>query len=348
MSYTCSVCSKELNFYNHTYNGKPICHDCFDKKFAVCWFCDKLIPINESYNCGYHSHVCKHCLEVREMIICEFCGKADYKWNFRNVKGKKRCSECYADYLKNDLNIHDHDFKPTPIFLNGKERFKCRSRNPHIGIELEIQGDNREDFCLDLKKEFSDEKLIYLKEDGSLSEERGVEIVTQPMTYNFIKNSNLFCNLFNKMKMFSMNDTDNCGLHFHIDRNCFCKQSDIATIDYIVNNFTNYFETIGGRYFNEDWCAVADKDDDEWGYNSEDYDRYHAVNLENENTVELRFCKSTNDYDTFMNRVKMVFNVIYFAKKYQIKSIMHWGRKEFINRMNKICFEKFGSIVECA
>jgi hypothetical protein len=70
------------------------------------------------------------------------------------------------------------------------------------------------------------------------------------------------------------------------------------------------------------------------------------VNLENLNTIELRFCKATDDWQIFTNRVKMCFGIIYFAKEFSLKDIASWDEVQFIRNFNNTCKKHFGSIVQ--
>ena len=69
--------------------------------------------------------------------------------------------------------------------------------------------------------------------DGSLNN-TGVEIISHPMTYENIINSNHWKLLFDLLKENDMNNTENCGLHFHLDKIYF-SNDNIKALDYIVH-----------------------------------------------------------------------------------------------------------------
>lgn len=131
-----------------------------------------------------------------------------------------------------------------------------------------------------------------------------------------------------------MKDTTNCGLHFHISRNFFAEES-VRVLDYFVNTNSDYLEKIGGRKFNS-YCEKRIKRMDSWG---ETYDSDHcdSVNLSNEDTIEIRFCKSTSDYDTFMERLKLIKNLVLFYKTISFEKIV--SNENIANNM--IMFEEF-------
>jgi putative transposase len=64
------------------------------------------------------------------------------------------------------------------------------------------------------------------------------------------------------MKVNEMNDTEGCGLHFHLDR-AYLNENMIATIDYIVNHYDTYFEKYCGRQYNY-YCRKNEKQSNNW------------------------------------------------------------------------------------
>lgn len=131
-----------------------------------------------------------------------------------------------------------------------------------------------------------------------------------------------------------MKDTTNCGLHFHVSRNFFTEES-LRVLDYFVNSNSEYFEKLGGREFNG-YCEKRIKRNTDWGmdFNSDHCD---SVNLSNEDTIEIRFCKSTSDYDTFMERLKLIKNLVLFSKTISFEKIV--SNENIANNM--IMFEEF-------
>ena len=342
MSFVCFQCGKKFEDDNtFVYDNHDYCDDCFHDNFSTCEDCRDIVSNDDVYYTANDRCICSDCFN-RNYFICGRCGEVyDTDEMNEDLWGETVCSYCYEESCEH-FGIHDHDYTPDDLtFYCDEDSNESNHRyvNPHIGIELEIQGEKRNDFCVEVNKQL--DRFFYLKQDGSLSTKRGIEIVSHPMTYKFINNKIIFNELFDYLKKYGMNDTDNCGLHFHIDREYVAKTSSVATIDYIVNHFSEYFERIGGRSItpDADWCRKVVKTNENWGTRT--YSRYCAVNLENSDTIELRFCKSTNDYDTFMNRVKMVFAIIYFANKYTVNEIMSWTKTKFTRRFNLIMRMEF-------
>jgi hypothetical protein len=271
----CSICNKSKTLFY-----EEVCEKCFKKHFVKCHACNKYILKLFAYNHGDLYFCGRHCIDNFKH---KFCGIIGY----------------YT--------------KPNVVFCNENKSqdYYARKDKLHIGVELEIQGINKLSFCKTLHGLYNNYNTFYLKEDGSLNC-YGIEIISQPMTFENVINSNHWKLLFDLIKEYKMNNTNNCGLHFHLDKE-YLTDDNIKSLDYIVNTFSEYFEKIGGRPFN-DYCNKAYKIMENWGKNTTD--RYVAVNLENNNTVELRFCKSTDDYDTFIEKIKFMFKLIEFVKQY--------------------------------
>ena len=358
----CCDCEEYINHNKeeyHLYNGNKICHTCFINYYDQCYHCDEVIN-EEDYYIINGRIVCQHCLDNRyskceccdeyyetdngywtyddhfvccdcynnEYFTCEGC---DYIFHENNLYSHNDCCYCEDCYNEINANLHDWDYKPCVTF-HGEED---RKNNLHIGIELEIQGNGYVEFANQMNETY-DEDMFYLKSDGSL-EDNGVEIVSQPMTYDFIMNNTDWYKVFRYMENHSMDDIDNAGLHFHLDKE-YLTEKDIQMIDYIVNNYSEYFSELGGRSFDEcsRYCRKMKKSSDNWGKKTSDDSRYQAVNLTNTNTVELRFCKSTCDFETFINRVKMIFAIANFSKLHDMKDFINIDNGEF-----EMMFKKF-------
>jgi hypothetical protein len=239
--------------------------------------------------------------------------KSKVQFNYKH----KQCHECSINIEK---GLKHHCYTPENIVFLHKQD-ESRENNLHIGIELEIQGNEFDQMLLfnqEIKKQYSD--YFYLKADGSLNE-YGVEIVSYPMTCNYIEHNDIWKKLFKTIQKHNMNDTENCGLHFHLDKTYFT-DDNIKVIDYIVNTFYEKIMDVTGRdeYELRDYAALQFKKENEWG--TRIYNRYSAVNLENENTIELRFCKSTDDYDVFIERLKLILIIVNIAKQYSFKEVL--------------------------
>jgi hypothetical protein len=365
--YICEICNNEFENLEdiEILNGHHICNKCNEDQYVCCVDCDSLVKqeeacyidgdyycedctcfcchcnettrVNDSYN--YHGdYICENCYD-NDFFTCERCGEIENYEDGYRFDDNYYCEYCYSEALA-DCGIHSYGYKPCCNFLHEENEATLRKNNLHIGIELEIQGSDLVGFCNEINSEYDfDDGNFYLKVDGSLSD-NGIEIVSQPMTYKYITENKDWNFCYKQIHNYDMSDTIGCGLHFHLDRE-YLTAKDIQMIDYIVNTFSDFFETVGGRKYDY-YCQKRDKRIDDWGKATDS--RYSAVNLNNSNTVELRFCKSTYDYNTFIQRVRMIFAIVEFAKryKYKFKDIINWHYDCFCEKFNKIYKEKFG------
>lgn len=341
--YNCGETQKRNDLF--IYGEYYYCENCYNELFFTCACCNEVAETENGFIVeATQERICTQCYDDC-YDTCQNCCCVIHSTDVVWFDECPYCEDCYDEVLK-DLGLHHYNYKPDELFFYSNEEKESTDRNkvPYVGIELEIQGMERNHFCRNMVKKYKNE-MFYLKEDGSISDKEGVEIVSMPMTYNYIINElDSWRNVFDNLHYYDMNNVFNCGLHFHIDRTYCNKPSFAATIDYIVNHFSTYFVEIGGRDFNDNYCKKIDKSNEDWG--TRNFNRYCAVNLENQNTIELRFCKATDDWQTFANRVKMCFGIIYFAKKFSLKDIASWNKSQFIRNFNNICKKHFGSIVQ--
>ena len=255
------------------------------------------------------------------MSICKIC-KKDLK-NESNPFSEKICDKC-LQRTSNNIDINYLDYLNSPHYKPNKFIFHKQSHerinNLYCGIELEIQGSYPNQFL----HENCNNPFIYYKKDCSLNS-MGIEIVSHPATLKYHLNhwKNIFISL-NKNKLV---DTDNCGLHFHFNKDYFSKRQ-IASIDYFINNSKAIIEAIGGRRTDYNYFEIIHKKFDSYGKTKEQYidpfgnirfknfGKYLACNLNNKETIELRFCKSTYNYEVFLKRLKYVFYIIEFCIKF--------------------------------
>ena len=246
--------------------------------------------------------ICDDCYQNNVFEKCDICGEdcfedwlntdeyfdidtEEYEWN-------DICPACYKD---NTLK-YNHDYKPFPTFhsCGNGDRKHCL----HIGIELELEGNtinNTRRFIGNVEDIFNDE-YFYLKDDGSLNDKRGVEVISNPMMLPVaIK---YWKKIFDLIKENDMCSTENCGLHFHLDKECL-NQKQISNIDYICNMHPETIKRIGGRdIVGNNWAEQIIKNNNDWGRITDADGKYSAVNF-CKNTIELRCFNSTDNWNNF-------------------------------------------------
>lgn len=334
----CPACENNSVFFN---NISLYCDKHKEELFEVCASCGhwrKRSDLNRVF--CYDG-------EFKQAVVCSLCGWRTCSICNRNVAWESStwdsetdsgiCMKCY--YEKN--HIFPHHFKRNVKFIH-EDCEVDRKNNLHLGIELEIEPNSKKKNNSIKDAIYGEEKIkdyFDLKEDGSLSL-HGMEIVSAPMTYRKIFEH--WNSLFSVFKE-DYHTTRHCGMHIHIDRE-YLNDRTKRNLDYILNCFTEFGESIANRnYKNNAYCSAhSDKNRDEWGVCNYS-DRYEPVNFENKNTVEIRIFKSTIDFKQFINQVKNLIILIEFCKKHTINYIYNKNNEEmkrlFANFSKKYKFD---------
>lgn len=317
-------------------NGEQIyvCKQCLDKYTTQCYNCGDTLDVYDfSYPVIYTRNdepICNTCFQ-RKYAICNNCGEIFESYETFLVDGQRLCEDCCVqlgampkkhnesiDPQKQDVKLYDYGSK---IKVKLKKRLNQQQTNQYIGVQLQLQNDNED---TQETKEFifkvcKNKKLI-VKVDGSLNRLYGVQIVTQPCTYNYHLQTFGWQKVFQLINKYNMTDVSNAGLHFHISKNNFTTD-ELKSLDYFVNNCTDLLGSIGGRsYTTADPYTKSIPNKRQWGTN-DNMGRHQAVNFENKNTVELRFPKATSNYNSFKKRLRMIHNICKLAKTFSFDDI---------------------------
>lgn len=310
----------------------------------------KVVVGRDKYGNNVYDYFCKSC--VKAFIVCEHCNIFIYPTNLLtrdiNIDGRYLCFDCqkeigihhckscnrmiakedeYCVCCARDKYINNYSFKPTPNFFKAKTLVE----KLFAGIELEMNFDNRKEFK-DFIAEYSDHPFVYLKSDGSISN-IGVEIVSHPANFEFHFKNNYWKDIFN---MFKHTNTLGCGLHVHLSKTAF-NPIEVKFLDYFINKCTYVTTQIGSRALTDYCCKRNGK---RFGYDRMS-SHTDACNLSNAHTIELRFCKSTDNYKSFIKKLKNIYTLILFVKVICEKQLVNVLMKEENLKMLERYFEHF-------
>lgn len=297
----CQNCGETINIYNdqcqRTHNGDIICQSCYQNSYFYCEGCNDVYCLQDQFGgSNDYGYYCQECW---------------LQHGGRQVRHKDQVDP----QQENQRVQYDYNTKIKPKL---KKRMMQQQTKQFIGVQLQLQNqnDSTQETTLFIEQVSKNRKLI-CKQDGSLGDSTGVEINTFPCTYNFHLRSFGWQKVFNVINQYNMTDITNCGLHFHISKDNFTVDQQKG-LDYFVNNCTSTLGSIGGRdYSNNTYCtAVPNKT--QWGYNKQ---RHQAVNFKNSNTIELRFPKSTSQYNIFKKRLRMVHNICKLVKLFSFEDL---------------------------
>ena len=364
--HECGDAIEELNLAYQLENGEYICEHCQDDYYIFSEDCDRLIHERDIMtvddtrylceDCAAGYYTCDHCRELfsegniavndYDLTLCEHCyneyyftcdrcGEVYHIDNGEYVDDLYYCHHCAADYRG---RIHSYNYKPMPRFYGG-----CAG----YGIELEIDdGDNREEAARDIQA--AGEKHVYVKEDGSLSSV-GMEIVTHPATLEYHVSHFPWKDICRVAISYGYrsHDTDTCGLHIHASRSLF-GNSDIErdlTIAKIMLLVDRWYDTYIIRFARRDLSNMrrwADKpnadiqpeDNDTDAINKSKKhasDRYRAVNLCNNHTVEFRFFRGTLKKDTIIASIQWIDTIINYCRNTPLKDLFNTDWDDIFN-----------------
>ena len=204
------------------------------------------------------------------------------------------CNHC----LDASFKIHNYSTR-----VEGMLKFKATKVRPntvYLGCELEYETNNRDRAQLGVGKLMHGHALM--KSDGSIR--NGFEIVTCPATLDI--HLDVFKKFFDNIPP-DLKIEKNVGMHVHISRKPL-SQLTIGKLTEFLNRLDNkqFIHHIAGRIDNN----YARMSDDRtvtfpWKHRNGG-DRYNALNLNNQNTIEVRLFATPMNYKEFAMRLQFV------------------------------------------
>lgn len=312
--FSCKSCMGEyflvISDDQNTLKKECVCRECFSKKFkeykAKCENCNCYSEIESCYySPRSKKFLCKYC--INRYTFCARCGNV-----FEND------TDCVCYECRSPKFIRSYFYKPSPCFYDHELPVSIeKSGKIFIGVELEIGGGTLSDIEKFLSKNFANQ-FFYFKSDVSIPK-YGFEIVSHPATIEGHFNLLPWKEIFEDLKQLQINKTENCGIHFHINRDFF-NEEEIAVADFLINYFSSFFSIIGEREFNR-YCSASIKRTADWG-RSRLSQHHHSVNLTNRNTIEFRFFKSTNNIENLFLKLDFINKFCNFIKNKKTKEFI--------------------------
>ncbi len=250
----------------------------------------------------------KRDLEACELVSqCQGCGE----WFLNCDLSHGYCPEC------NDFKVYSYHDWPGTINFKTSENDEGGEKM-FFGIEIETVGsrDNRT-----LVAPYRD--IWHLEADSSIGS-NGFEMISQPMTFNYIKeNYEKFKEMFEALVdagQKSHEDT-RCGFHIHVSKAAFDGERAIKRAVAIVHALQYEMEKFGRRRNNRYYQFTRIPENfTESDFRNIDLDgHYTAVNThqtgtpKRKKTVEFRFPKGTLNPVTFMATIEFIRNIVKMA-----------------------------------
>jgi len=318
-AYVCKGCNERWSYsiYNYEIDGDNYCQPCFDRyeqagdvtecDYGTHYTFDSELRYSEVRN----EDMCRQCYD--NYIECGDCGY-EYAEDDGHTCEDDEESSNYSQY------IHSYGYRPRPIFYpNAFEPY-------YLGIELEVEvcGDHSRNDCAETVINALNHR-VYLKEDGSLSD--GFEIVTHPHTLFAYQNDIDwdFLKQLSKLGVRSWN-RNSCGLHVHVSRTAFYGESYAANEAHLVRfnkliyDNQRQVERLAGRK-NNHYASFEDKGKviRKVKFGNQSSGRYSAVNMEPENTIEVRVFKGSLRKERVLSGVEFVAAAVEYTRNLKIQ-----------------------------
>lgn len=332
-----------------------LCRDCCDDHVAYCEYCGDIMScmdrdtlerytaiVRAAYRANRHvgdpvfwrshrpvdpqdsdEYVCANCA-----YSCESCGE-------HYIDELRRDECCELSY--GNSSVLNYSFRPPFWFfkMEGGALASYSSRNARsmtdlfMGFEIEVERASRhaDKFMEDAGEKIGDPDFLYLKTDGSLSES-GVEIVTMPATLAAFT----LRMPWDALQTLHANGArswayGNCGMHVHVSRAAFSP--------------SHMYKFLKFHSLNERWLAeYAGRETSSyasWGNGDmENIDkrtgavvkghirgtRYSAINMLNEDTIELRYFKGNILKKGILRNAQLVDGIYEYTKQLTYRDVL--------------------------
>lgn len=342
----CGDCDRELPLEDlDTVGGdKLVCDKC-KARYRECDDCDALTHESELASVGYNGdrEVCEHCGD--EYDRCDRCDDRYRDLNRVTVNGSRECicddCECeletcegcgylttgYGDCCEPQDDEDDSGYGYDTFYATAREQRKPNPSRLHIGWELEVELNGVSE-----SSAWSTMREPWLRRnyDGSLH--AGIEIVSCPMTYNFlVEQRDLLTNKLNALRKLGVRsyNTTTCGMHVHLSRQAFSPYhllkfmqlvyGDVAFTTKLSQRHSDKLEmwasldAEGGRTA-QSRARMLIRKAKSGNNQSNNKGRYVAVNLENRSTVELRIFRGNLKPESFFKNIEYCVAAYHYTK----------------------------------
>lgn len=321
---TCTYCTVCDEYEEHGCECL-LCNNCgmnfqegYNSSCSACSYCSRCIERGavEHYNCSG----CNGC-RSEDSRSCDGCGEHECCTSFSCRE--EDCYHCENCCTCKDTHGHikSYSCREYPKAIPNP---KTVSKDYlYLGVECETEAANEDTDLKDIADIIHDNHSseILMKEDGSL--ENGIELVTG--RYSLDAHKNLWPRLCTTaigagLRSWKHSST---GVHVHMSRSFF-SQLDIGKILVFINSDNVFIRAnikkIAGRSANT-YCKISKKKLQDVHLCA---NRYEAVNLTNDKTIELRIFKGTLNAQHILADIEFCHALAYWVKETSIQDIESW------------------------
>ena len=310
--------------------------------------------------------------------LCEYCAERSFTWNccencgeFHNdceiINSEWYCQDCAEDRRhygcsnsENSEYVNNYSYKPYPKFHHSALEESDNSLL-FMGVELEIDSDDGDADAIECAEDLHnidcDTDFFYLKHDGSLNQP-GIEIVTHPCTLVYHTNVFPWGKIVRAARgnYYSSHDVGTCGLHVHVNRDALGDDSGaqdltIAKIVIMMDKLWDYLVKFSRRNYDQlHWArkmgaSINEMDTEEEAVEktkaAASGERYHALNLQNMNTIEFRLFRGTLKLNTIMATLQFVDGMCRYAMAHTVKECLATSWMDLANSIDYAEFQQY-------
>lgn len=287
-------------------------------------------------HCGYlvRSTKLNTIVDVKGYAICDKCIDSQK----RNGSNKyKKCSKCNVYYKNHCIcTIEQANAGRRGLVVgeyNTKNKYSEFKLDPLdnllLGLEVEIEfpkGDGSDPrnfkFSSQVKKDLADfikMDWAYFKRDGSLA--RGLEIVTHPLGWKWVQKNRDQFKLFELLieKGYLSKSTNTCGLHIHLDKRLFKTMHLFKFMNFQYQNLA-LISHVSERLWSSlmEWSHLNSINTHELCKRSKEkytHRRHELINLNNPETVEVRYFRGALDSFSIQKAIEFVVSVYFYTEQ---------------------------------
>ena len=330
----CKVCNVEIQDCDITYrnrDGIAICDDCHGNKYYYCGCCG--VSVFPQY---YNGEIggCNRCVSERYSTCCDCDELVHNDWHafWSEYDDNVRCESCNDDHImvmeydSDDRIEHVSEYHSGAywglVFHDVEGYSDSPQHSTYYGVELE---------CEDINAAISDtletmmyERIGHAETDGSLN--NGIEFITQPATLESWRNGfgNSIYGYMDIAKSHGANfGYSTCGAHVHVSRTAFTSDSHLMRFVTFMRHNEQFIEAISGRSDMDRWSKLNQYGKGELAreIKHKNGDRYRAVNLNNDKTVEIRAFAGSNNFADILGSVEFIDSLIKYTADLTISDI---------------------------
>ena len=323
--FICDCCNEicHVDSARDAYDDQVICEDCCDDQYVWSEAMDTYIYCDDTF---YYMDDQEYCdspvhYEVKRDYGWQSSVSGNW-WSDNEERHETADGYYYAEDEEEDLYWCDVDESwyysegnmPEGLIRGYHKRptLQFFGEGPkYFGLELECDGSYADGDESDVRHIFDGHMdKFYFNSDGSLS--NGFEAITHPMSPTEMLKID-WKKISDRMECREYdNDEDKAGIHIHISRNFFHGEKNIGRL---VRMFSeNYGDMIKfaqrPRYKAEEWAnrvnGTTRQYAMDWYENACRAGRYTAVNVRNDNTVEIRLFHSLPDAKHIKSCIQLV------------------------------------------